>query len=105
MAWLFALLGFGPSEVQGRTPPILAYLLAVPVALFAGTIIEWSTFLIEWASFGYATRFWVSVVFRTAGVIATLVLVQAVYRVIVHGDDHSWAGWIRKLILPLTGPR
>ena len=98
-ARIASLFGFAPHEVQAAGPPLFAYILAIPVAIFAGTVIEWTTYFAEWASFGYFTRWWISVVFRASGVLCTLMVVHAFYRALIHQDDLSWGGWIRKRLL------
>ena len=98
-ARILSLLGFARHEAQAAGPPIFAYILAIPAAIFAGAIIEAMTFFAAWASFGYFTRWGVSVAFRASGVICTLMVAHAFYRALIHQDDLSWGGWIRKRLL------
>jgi purine-cytosine permease-like protein len=102
MTVILALFGFARHDAQASRPPLFAYLLAVPVAIFAGWIIEWTTLLAEWATFGYVSRTWASVIARSVGVIAVLMLGHGLYRAVVHMDDLSWGGWIRRQFL--SGP-
>ena len=99
MITILALLGFAPTAVQTSRPPLLAYLLACPVAYFAAELVEVVTFFVQWASFGYATRWGVSVVFRTLGVLGALLIVHGVVRGLVFRDDLSWSGWFRKQLV------
>ncbi len=98
-ARIASLFGFAPHETQAAGPPIFAYILAIPVAIYAAVVIEWATAAAEWASFGYFTRWGTSVAFRASGVISTLMVTHAFYRALIHRDDLSWGGWIRKRLL------
>lgn len=99
MDWILALIGFARRDAQANNPPLLAYLLAVPIGYFGAELIEALTFVTQWASFGYATRWAVSVFFRTWGVLAGLLVAHAMYRAVVHRDDNSWGGFIRKRLV------
>ena len=96
---LLSLIGLAPKDVQAVGPPIVAYILLPPVAYFGAEVIEALTFFIEWASFDYATRWGVSVVFRSVGVIGGILLVHGIIRALVFQDDLSLAGWIRKRLV------
>ena len=96
---LLSLIGLAPRDVQAAGPPIVAYILLPPIAYFGAEVIESLTFLIQWASFGYATRWGVSVVFRTVGVLGGILLVHGLVRALVFQDDLSLAGWVRKRLL------
>lgn len=96
---LLSLFGLAPKEIQAAGPPLLAYILLPPAAYFGAELIETATFLIQWGSFGYATRWGVSVTFRTLGLIGGILLVHGVVRALVYGDDLSLAGWIRKRLV------
>lgn len=98
-AKLLSLIGLAPKDVQAAGPPIVAYILLPPIAYFAAEVIETLTFFIAWASFGYATRWGISVVFRSVGVVGGLLLVHGLVRALVFQDDLSLAGWIRKRML------
>lgn len=95
-AKLLSLIGLAPREVQASGPPIVAYILLPPIAYFGAEVIETLTFFIEWASFGHATRWGVSVVFRSVGVLGGVLLTHGLVRALVFQDDLSLAGWIRK---------
>lgn len=99
MSWLLSLIGFAGRDEQANNPPLLAYLIAVPIGYFGAELIEVSTFFVQWASFGYVTRWGASVFFRTWGILGGLVLFHAMYRAVVHRDDNSWGGFLRKRIV------
>lgn len=84
---LLALVGFAPTETQATRPPLLAYLLLILAAYFAATIVEWVA--------GFLGPRW-SVYMRTVGVVSTAFLFHGLYRGIVHQDDWSWGGYLRK---------
>lgn len=98
-AKILSLFGFAPREVQAAGPPILAYIILPPLAYFGAEAVEALTFFIQWISFGWATRWGVSVTFRTIGLIGGILLVHGLVRALIFQDDLSLAGWIRKRIL------
>ena len=99
MPKLLSLIGLAPHDVQAAGPPLLAYILLPPFAYFAAEVTEALTFFFQWASFGYATRWGVSVTFRAIGVIGGVLWVHGLVRALVFRDDLSLAGWMRKRIL------
>lgn len=86
---LFALFGFARTESQQATPPFAAYLLVVAAAYYAAVIVELAA---HWLGPTF------SVYMRTLGLVATIFFVHSVYRAIVHNDDVSYGGWLRKAI-------
>ena len=87
---LFALFGFAPSDTQANRAPLFAYLGLLMVCYFAAHIVDWLARLLGPS---------VSVYLRTVGLFATLLVAHSLYRIIVHRDDHSWGGYIRKQLL------
>ena len=99
MGWLLSLIGFARRDEQVNNPPLLAYVLAVPIGIFGAELIETLTFFAQWASFGYVTRWGASVFFRTWGTLAGLLVFHAMYRAVIHRDDNSWGAFVRKRIV------
>lgn len=99
MDWILALIGFARRDAQANNPPLLAYLIALPIGYFGAELIEAVTFLAQWVSFGYVTPGGASVFFRTWGVLAGVLVAHAMYRAVVHRDDNSWGAFIRKRIV------
>lgn len=85
--WL-ALLGFAPTETQAKYPPVLGWVALVVGGYFTAWVIE----LVSWLAPA------LSVYFRTIGVIAVALLVQAVIRSVFARDSLSWSGWLRLVI-------
>lgn len=86
MSIVLALLGFAPSETQAKYPPVLAWLLLGGVCYGAAWIVEGAARLMPV----------LSVYFRTVGVLAVALLVQAFVRFLIYRDSLSWSGWLRE---------
>lgn len=86
---LLALFGFAKRDVQGPIPPIFAYLGLVAVGYFSAYAVEAVAYLLG----PYA------VYLRIPGVVCTLLVWHGLYRAVVHRDDNSWAGHIRKILV------
>ena len=84
---LLALFGFAPTEMQATRPPLLLYLLLILSAYFAANIVELVT--------GMLGPRW-SVYMRTVGVISTFLVFHGLYRGIIHRDDWSAGGYLKK---------
>jgi len=41
----------------------------------------------------------VSIYLRTVGLFTTMLVAHGLYRIIVHQDDNSWGGYIRKQLI------
>ena len=98
-AKLLSLFGLAPHDAQAAGPPLVAYILLPPLAYFGAEAVEALTFFIQWASFGYATRWGVSVTFRTIGLLGGIFMLHGIVRALIFRDDLSLAGWIRKRLL------
>lgn len=99
MTRFLALFGFASAANQAGKPPLFAYILAVPLAYFAAEVMEVLTFFVQWATVGYVSRWGASVAFRTVGILGGVGLLHGLYRLVVHRDDNSWGGFIRKALL------
>ena len=86
---LLALFGFAKRDVQATIPPIFAYLALVAAAYFAAHVIE----AVSWLLGGYAAYL------RIPGVVAVALIGHGLYRAVVHRDDNSWAGYVRKILM------
>ena len=84
---IIALFGFAPTDTQATRPPLLAYLLLILSAYFAANIVEWVAGIL-------GTRW--SVYLRTVGVVSTALVFHGLYRGIIHRDDWSWGGYLKK---------
>lgn len=90
MGRIFALFGFASSETQDNRAPLFAYLGLITVCYFAAQVVDWLARVLGPT---------VSVYLRTVGLFATLLVAHSLYRIIVHRDDHSWGGYIRKQLI------
>lgn len=94
MKTLLALFGVAPRATQEVVPPALAWVLLLLAAWWGANIVDWLARLLEAAM---PSLRW-GVYFRTVGLTAVLLVSHSMYRAIVHGDDHSWGGWFRRLV-------
>ena len=86
---ILALFGFAPSAEQAVRPPLFAYLTLLAAAYFAAHIVDWIAAML--GAYG--------VYLRTAGVTSVVLVAHALYRAIVHHDDNSMGGYIRKQLI------
>ena len=87
---ILALFGFARSETQATRAPLFAYLGLLMACYFAAHIVDWLASLLGPS---------VSIYLRTVGLFTTMLVAHGLYRIIVHQDDNSWGGYIRKQLI------
>lgn len=86
---LLALFGFAPRDAQAGRPPLFAYLTLLAAAYFAAYLVDWAAALL--GHYG--------VYLRTVGVASSILVAHALYRAVVHQDDHSMGAYIRRQLI------
>ena len=97
MQTVLALFGLAASDTQARIPPLGAYLGLIMAGYFSAEVIEAVVTLAR--LFNPAISHVLSVAARTVGVVASLLIAHGVYRAVIHRDEYSWAGYIRRLLV------
>lgn len=87
---VLALFGFAGRDTQAAIPPLLGYAGLIVAGYFSAVIVERLAALFGW---------WFSISARTIGVVSALLVGHSIYRAVIHQDDASWGGWIRRILL------
>lgn len=89
---VLALFGFARRDVQAGIPAYFALIGLAAAGYFGGAIVALLARAIAW-------HWTVDAGIRGFGVVAGLLVFHSAWRAVIHGDEYSWGGVIRRLFL------